>query len=183
MLSIHEAEYFTPFAVQDYDPSRSPGDHAGMAAMHEVVSKLAFFDDMTSSQDGPVQQAVQMMTLHKAKGLEFSVVILLGLDNTGIFGRAGHQADDLKGLEQRTNLVYVGVTRTENLLAISTVMPPAEGKGANWRGRRPLPSEPSIMLTSMMQEFGVKKELVWSPFLLGLLDDVFYCASVCVTCS
>jgi superfamily I DNA/RNA helicase len=140
--------------LQDYDTrGRTPDDHSGMQAMQEVVTKLAFLDD-TPSLDGPVTEAVQMMTLHKAKGLEFSVVILLGMDNVGIFGRAD-PPESLEDLEQRTNLVYVGVTRTENLLVVSMVKP-GEGGGGRQLGRfaSRAPSEPSVMLMSMLQEFG-----------------------------
>lgn len=133
-----------------------------MHALHEVVSKLAFIDD-TSPKDaaGGGEDAVQLMTLHKAKGLEFSVVILVGLDNSGLF-RGDAAAAELDVVDQATNLVYVGVTRTENLLVVSAVerdpLPHWQkfGRGGYGRGGGGPRAEPSRMLQAMYDEFDVE---------------------------
>jgi superfamily I DNA/RNA helicase len=123
---------------------------------------MAFLDD-TNPRDDDSRAAVQLMTLHKAKGLEFSVVILVGLDEHGILSRMGF--DPLASLEQQKNAVYVGVTRARNLLVVAAV-DAAEGRGRRargWRGkgtaeaqgRAPVAGPPSIFLTAMYKHFGL----------------------------
>ena len=68
-------------------------------------------------QAGEWEDCVQMMTLHMAKGLEFPVVFLTGLEE-GLFP---HQRStiDLDGLEEERRLAYVGMTRAMRTLYLS----------------------------------------------------------------
>ena len=61
------------------------------------------------TQGEPFEDCVQMMTLHSAKGLEFPLVLLCGMED-GLFP---HQRSlgDLGGLEEERRLCYVGMTR------------------------------------------------------------------------
>jgi DNA helicase-2/ATP-dependent DNA helicase PcrA len=63
------------------------------------------------------EDCVQMMTLHTAKGLEFPVVFLAGMED-GLFPHQ-RSVDDLDGLEEERRLCYVGITRAMKQLYIS----------------------------------------------------------------
>jgi DNA helicase II / ATP-dependent DNA helicase PcrA len=65
----------------------------------------------------PTADAVTMMTLHNAKGLEYPVVYLTGLED-GLFPLA-RAYDDPSMLEEERRLFYVGITRAESVLMLS----------------------------------------------------------------
>ena len=69
--------------------------------------------------------AVQMMTLHLAKGLEFPVVFLTGLDENllphanAIYNRSGYPSSEPNPLEEERRLCYVGMTRAQQQLYLT----------------------------------------------------------------
>ena len=65
----------------------------------------------------PDADAVTLMTLHNAKGLEFPVVFISGLED-GLFPLA-RAYDDPSELEEERRLFYVGITRAENKLYLT----------------------------------------------------------------
>ncbi len=65
----------------------------------------------------PTADAVTMMTLHNAKGLEYPLVYLTGLED-GLFPLA-RAYDDPSKLEEERRLFYVGITRAESMLILS----------------------------------------------------------------
>ena len=68
-------------------------------------------------QADPYADSVQMMTLHSAKGLEFPVVFLAGMED-GLFPHQ-RSAADLAALEEERRLCYVGATRAMRQLYIT----------------------------------------------------------------
>ena len=68
-------------------------------------------------QADPYDDCVQMMTLHSAKGLEFPVVFLAGMED-GLFPHQRSVAD-LAGLEEERRLCYVGTTRAMRHLYVT----------------------------------------------------------------
>jgi DNA helicase II / ATP-dependent DNA helicase PcrA len=68
-------------------------------------------------QAGEGQEALQLMTVHSAKGLEFDVVFLTGLEE-GLFPHE-QAAMERDGLEEERRLAYVAITRARNRLYLS----------------------------------------------------------------
>jgi DNA helicase-2/ATP-dependent DNA helicase PcrA len=68
-------------------------------------------------QAGEGDDALQLMTVHSAKGLEFNVVFISGLED-GLFPHENSLLED-KGLEEERRLMYVAVTRARQRLYLS----------------------------------------------------------------
>ena len=69
------------------------------------------------SQGDDYEDCVQLMTLHSAKGLEFPMVFMVGLED-GLFP-SHRSVDDIASLEEERRLCYVGITRAMKHLYIS----------------------------------------------------------------
>lgn len=87
----------------------------------EDKSLIAFLTDLALvadidklDEDGNKNDAVVLMTLHSAKGLEFPVVFLLGLEE-GVFPHSRSLMEEAE-MEEERRLMYVGVTRAEEEL-------------------------------------------------------------------
>jgi DNA helicase-2/ATP-dependent DNA helicase PcrA len=75
-------------------------------------------DEADPAEDGkPAQGVVTLMTLHTAKGLEFPVVFLCGLED-GVFPHM-RSLGDPNELEEERRLAYVGITRAQQRLYLS----------------------------------------------------------------
>ena len=81
--------------------------------------------DITSSKN-----AVRLMTIHTAKGLEFPVVFIVGL-NENMF--PSKKIDSLKAMEEERRLAFVAITRAQKMLFFTE----AEGFSQNAGGRFP----------------------------------------------
>lgn len=64
-------------------------------------------------------QAVQLMTLHAVKGLEFKRVFIIGMENSIFPSEHAIDAMDLNQLEEERRLAYVGITRAREHLTLS----------------------------------------------------------------
>ncbi len=69
-------------------------------------------------QAGEGQEAVQLMSVHAAKGLEFDVVFITGLEQ-GLFPHENSVNQGREGLEEERRLMYVAVTRARRRLYVS----------------------------------------------------------------
>ncbi len=84
----------------------------GMAGFLEEISLLSDIDNTDLSHD-----AVTLMTLHSAKGLEFPVVFITGLEETILpHSRALYEAAEM---EEERRLMYVGMTRAKEELFLT----------------------------------------------------------------
>jgi DNA helicase-2/ATP-dependent DNA helicase PcrA len=97
-------------AAVDYDNSPEGG-------LRDFIDHAALTSD-TDQFDRNAQ--VTLMTVHSAKGLEFPIVFLVGLED-GIFPHS-RSINDPKELEEERRLAYVAITRAEKLLYITHSM-------------------------------------------------------------
>lgn len=89
-------------------------EHPSLDEFLEQVALVADVDRMDDSEN-----RVTLMTLHSAKGLEFPVVYLSGLED-GLFpSRMSIMSDDRTELEEERRLCYVGITRAKERLVIT----------------------------------------------------------------
>ncbi|MFB5661200.1 DNA helicase PcrA [Alteribacillus sp. HJP-4] len=81
------------------------------------LTDLALVADINQSDEEDEDSAVIMMTLHSAKGLEFPIVFLVGMEE-GIFphSRSLFEAEEM---EEERRLAYVGITRSEKELHLT----------------------------------------------------------------
>jgi DNA helicase II / ATP-dependent DNA helicase PcrA len=104
-------------------PSADPADvdagtlAPGLADFLERVSLVADTDQIPDTPDEEDDGVVTLMTLHTAKGLEFPVVFLTGLED-GVFPHSRSLGDQPE-LEEERRLAYVGVTRAQQRLYLS----------------------------------------------------------------
>ena len=125
--------------AREFDGAR--GDEGTLAEFLEQVSLVADADEIPEGEDHG--GLVTMMTLHTAKGLEFPVVFLTGLEEE-VFP---HQRSltNKKELEEERRLAYVGITRAEQRLYLTRAL------RRNWYGR-PAFHEQSRFLTEIPAE-------------------------------
>jgi DNA helicase-2/ATP-dependent DNA helicase PcrA len=82
--------------------------------LHEFLDAVALYEDGDAASG---DDAVSLMTLHAAKGLEFDVVVLAGLEDGLLPHTNSH--DDPDRLEEERRLAYVGMTRARRILALT----------------------------------------------------------------
>ncbi|MGW5667894.1 DNA helicase PcrA [Micromonospora sp. NPDC003776] len=92
------------------------GERATLAGFLEQVALVADADQVPTD-DPDHQGVVTLMTLHTAKGLEFPVVFLTGLED-GVFPHL-RSLGDTRELEEERRLAYVGITRARQRLYLS----------------------------------------------------------------
>ncbi|HEX5056307.1 MAG TPA: UvrD-helicase domain-containing protein [Gammaproteobacteria bacterium] len=84
--------------------------------VEELTAKLSLMDMLERREDSDELDAVQLMTLHAAKGLEFPWVCLAGFEE-GLLPHHGSDSDE--GIQEERRLAYVGITRARQQLLIS----------------------------------------------------------------
>jgi DNA helicase-2/ATP-dependent DNA helicase PcrA len=94
--------------AREYDLNAVGDDEAGLEAF---LQQVALFSDQDDLKDD--SGAITLMTLHNAKGLEFPVVFMIGLEE-GVFPHS--RAVDSGDIEEERRLCYVGITRARERL-------------------------------------------------------------------
>ncbi len=112
-----------------------------------MVSHLSVMDLLERQNEEQGGDRIHLMTLHAAKGLEFPVVFLVGMEEDLLPHRTSIESGDV---EEERRLAYVGITRARQQILFSY----AERRR---RGGEAVRCEPSRFLGELPQE-----ELVWS---------------------
>ncbi len=120
---VRESGMGDAFRAEDSDEAYSRlenlGELASAAAQYDslldFVERMALVADSDQLDSG--EGAVSLMTLHVAKGLEYPVVVVTGLEETVFPHRRALSDDD--ELEEERRLFYVGVTRAMRHLALT----------------------------------------------------------------
>jgi DNA helicase-2/ATP-dependent DNA helicase PcrA len=102
-----------------YDPE---AEQAGLGLAGARTPLQAFLDQasLVSADDrAPSDDAVSLMTLHTAKGLEFPVVFLVGMEERTFPSQRAVDDLDPEALEEERRLCYVGMTRAQRELVLT----------------------------------------------------------------
>jgi DNA helicase-2/ATP-dependent DNA helicase PcrA len=144
-------------AAEDYVHAAPEGTLEGF------LDSVALMSDVDELKDA--DSRVTLMTLHSAKGLEFPVVFLTGLEE-GVFPHA-RSMDDAEEIEEERRLCYVGLTRARTRLHLSYALHRRiHGYGVG---------EPSRFLREMPEEdlapMNLRREPTFEPERAPVVDD------------
>ncbi|MBT3321689.1 MAG: UvrD-helicase domain-containing protein [Anaerolineae bacterium] len=118
LLDIGYAEYIKDGSEEGEDrwenvmELRRLAEEFDERTMTEFLETVALISDQDTLSEG--QDASTLLTLHAAKGLEFGVVFIVGLDD-GILPHS-RTFDEPEEMEEERRLFYVGITRAKNQL-------------------------------------------------------------------
>ncbi|MGW4222619.1 DNA helicase PcrA [Streptomyces bauhiniae] len=99
----------------EFEQEREDGEQGTLAEFLERVALVADSDQIPDEEDG--DGVITLMTLHTAKGLEFPVVFLTGMED-GVFPHM-RALNQTKELEEERRLAYVGITRARERLYLT----------------------------------------------------------------
>ena len=102
-------------ATREAVQALAPGPEAGAVTLEAFLDSVALVADVDALDEDVA--GVTLMTLHSAKGLEFPLVFLTGMEE-GVFPHS-RSMDDSEELEEERRLCYVGITRAEQRLWLS----------------------------------------------------------------
>ena len=132
--NVREFEVF----AEQYDADDPEG---GLRGFLEHVSLVSDVDGMDDDAE-----KVTLMTLHAAKGLEFPIVFIAGVEEEILpHARAVMESEGDEGLEEERRLFYVGITRAEEELHLFHAQTRTQFGQESWR-------EPSCFLKELPSE-------------------------------
>ena len=88
----------------------------GSVNLGDFLDEISLIADISEHQD--TEEVITLMTLHSAKGLEFKVVFIIGMEE-GIFPHANAFLEGDEGIEEERRLCYVGFTRAKERLYLT----------------------------------------------------------------
>ncbi len=128
---IDAVDYFS-FLEKEYDPQEAESKKDNVKELvqsiynfekdsvknnlHEFLYQVSLMQEKNEAQDND-QNQVQCMTLHAAKGLEFDIVFITGLEE-GVLP-SSRSLNENKEIEEERRLFYVGITRAKERLILT----------------------------------------------------------------
>jgi DNA helicase II / ATP-dependent DNA helicase PcrA len=110
--------------AREYDATAEEG------SVEEFLQQLALFSEQDNLRDD--EGIVTLMTLHNAKGLEFGIVFIIGLED-GVFPHM--RSIESGDLEEERRLAYVGITRAKRQLYLTHARTRMLFGGRDWNMR------------------------------------------------
>jgi len=123
---VDNVQEFLSVAGEFEERRRAAGEEVTLDAFLEQVSLVADADAVPDASGG----VVTLMTLHTAKGLEFPVVFLTGMEE-GIFPHA-RALDEPAEMAEERRLAYVGITRARERLFLSRAISRTAWGAPSW---------------------------------------------------
>ncbi len=102
-------------ALVSADVVLAPGEVTALTPLAAFLSHASL--EAGENQAGEGETAIQLMTVHSAKGLEFDAVFITGLEE-GLFPHE-NSITEMEGLEEERRLMYVAITRARKRLYMS----------------------------------------------------------------
>jgi len=133
--------------------------------LEAFLTRISLVSDLDALKAG--EDAVKLMTLHAAKGLEFQNVFLIGLEQ-GLFPHS-RSLDSLKEMEEERRLMYVGVTRAEERLYLTYARKRTSFKQGGFANR----TIPSCFIDEIQPELLMGMELIAAENGAVSADDSF----------
>jgi superfamily I DNA/RNA helicase len=116
VLALHAPDQIQRFR----DLSERHGAHA--ISLQEGIRNLLDFADLYRVEGELVlRNAIHLLTLHAAKGLEFREVYVCGLEDRMLPSARALNSDNSKEMEEQRRLLYVGITRAMDRLTLTCV--------------------------------------------------------------
>ena len=103
-------------AAEDFDRETGDAGDPDRSELEAFLDSVSLVSDLDGYDRG--EDCVSLMTAHSAKGLEYPVVFLVGMEE-GIFPHSGSLRDDA-GIEEERRLCYVGMTRAMQRLTLTS---------------------------------------------------------------
>lgn len=110
-------ENIAEFMTVTKDFEKTSAEDKSLVAFLTDLALVADIDSMDDDPEAESDEKITLMTLHSAKGLEFPVVFLIGMEE-GIFPHSRSMMDD-EEMEEERRLAYVGITRAEQELFLT----------------------------------------------------------------
>ena len=118
-------------------------DGEGKESIDEIISHMCLMDLLERNQEENEENAISLMTMHTAKGLEFPYVFIIGAEEEILPHANSIESDDL---EEERRLAYVGITRAKHQLCITYA------KMRNKYGEK-IDCEPSRFLEELPEQY------------------------------